>query len=266
MHTQKLKGPIADLDVKHKSLLFAELATLAYTEKAVATKEAKKLGFTTVEYYNIEGAQAYRFMNKVDFVIACRGTEPTEFNDIKADLNAIPTKSETVSYVHSGFKTEVDKIWPKLHEDIVREADTRTVWFCGHSLGAAMATIVASRCTGSKECPNPAELYTYGSPRVGFKHYVKSEPIKHYRWVNNNDIVTRVPMWIMGYRHDGERMYLNTWGNVRKMSGWQRFKDKMRGLWLGIKKGQVDSFSDHSMTNYVSYINTWAQGKENPQK
>ena len=61
-------------------------------------------------------------------------------------------------------------------------------------------------------------------------------------------------------------MYLNTWGNVRKMSGWQRFKDKMRGLWLGIKKGQVDSFSDHSMTNYVSYINTWAQGKENPQK
>jgi hypothetical protein len=50
------------------------------------------------------------------------------------------------------------------------------------------------------------------------------------------------------------------------MSGWQRFKDKMRGLWLGIKKGQVDSFSDHSMTNYVSYINTWAQGKENPQK
>ena len=96
MHTKKLKGSIADLDVQHKSLLFAELATLAYTEKTIATKEAKKLGFTTVEYYNIEGAQAYRFMNKVDFVIACRGTEPTEFNDIKADLNAIPTKSETV--------------------------------------------------------------------------------------------------------------------------------------------------------------------------
>ena len=109
---------------------------------------------------------------KVDFVIACRGTEPTQFNDIKADLNAIPTKSETVSYVHSGFKEEVDKIWPRLVDDISREAGTRTVWFCGHSLGAAMATIVASRCTGSKECPDPAELYTYGSPRVGFKKYV----------------------------------------------------------------------------------------------
>ena len=266
MFSRKLKGPIADLDVKHRSLLFAELAQIAYSKKADATKSARSLGFTTVEYYNIAGAQAYRFMNKDDFVIACRGTEPTEFNDIKADLNALPTRAETVSFVHKGFKDEVDKIWPTLHEDIEREADTRTVWFCGHSLGAAMATIVASRCTGSFECPNPAELYTYGSPRVGFKRFVQSEPIKHYRWVNNNDIVTRVPMWIMGYRHDGERMYLNTWGNVRKMTGWQRFKDKMRGMWRGIKQGKIDAFSDHSMGEYVRHIFLWSEGKENPQK
>ena len=88
MFSRKLKGPIADLDVKHRSLLFAELAQIAYSKKADATKSARSLGFTTVEYYNIAGAQAYRFMNKDDFVIACRGTEPTEFNDIKADLNA----------------------------------------------------------------------------------------------------------------------------------------------------------------------------------
>jgi hypothetical protein len=50
------------------------------------------------------------------------------------------------------------------------------------------------------------------------------------------------------------------------MGKWQRFKDRWRGLWLGIKKGKIDSFSDHSMTNYVDYINTWAEGKENPQK
>ena len=104
MFSRKLKGPIADLDVKHRSLLFAELAQIAYSKKADATKSARSLGFTTVEYYNIAGAQAYRFMNKDDFVIACRGTEPTEFNDIKADLNALPTRAETVSFVHKGFK------------------------------------------------------------------------------------------------------------------------------------------------------------------
>ena len=39
-------------------------------------------------------------MNKEDLVIACRGTQPTEFNDIKADLNAVPVVAETVSRVH----------------------------------------------------------------------------------------------------------------------------------------------------------------------
>ena len=69
MYSTKLKSPIADLDVKKRSLLFAELAEIAYKGKTQATKSAKSLGFTTVEYYNIAGAQAYRFMNKDDFVI-----------------------------------------------------------------------------------------------------------------------------------------------------------------------------------------------------
>ena len=265
MFSKKLTTLIKDLTLKQKSLLFAELSQLAYNNKKNATNGAKRLGFTTVEYYDNYGAQAYRFMNKNNFVIACRGTEATQWNDIKADINAWPTKSETVSYVHSGFKREVDKIWSALEEDIAREAGKRNVWFCGHSLGASMATIIASRCTGSRICPNPIELYTYGSPRVGFKRFVTHENITHYRWVNNNDIVTRVPLWTMGYRHDGERMYLNTWGNVRKFTPWQRTKDKFRGMWRGIKKGKIDNFADHSIDWYVKHINNWTNGKENPQ-
>ena len=65
---------------KERSLLFAELAECPKAKPKQLNR--KSLGFTTVEYYNIAGAQAYRFMNKDDFVIACRGTEPTEFNDI----------------------------------------------------------------------------------------------------------------------------------------------------------------------------------------
>ena len=61
-----------------------------------AKKKAKELGFTTIEYYDRDGAQAYRFMNKKDLVIACRGTQPTQWNDIKADLKAIPVMAETI--------------------------------------------------------------------------------------------------------------------------------------------------------------------------
>ena len=49
MYSNKLKSPIADLDVKKRSLLFAELAEIAYKGKTQATKSAKSLGFTTVD-------------------------------------------------------------------------------------------------------------------------------------------------------------------------------------------------------------------------
>ena len=86
MLSEKLKKGIAELTFKQRSLLFAELSAIAYLNEKDATSKAKELGFTTVEFYNIDGAQAYRFMNKNDMVIACRGTQPTEYNDIKADL------------------------------------------------------------------------------------------------------------------------------------------------------------------------------------
>ena len=254
------------MNFKERSLLFARLASIAYSNIDDAKKQARKLGFTTVEFYEKDGAQAYRFMNKTDLVIACRGTQPSEFNDIKADLKAMPVLAETVSRVHRGFKAEVDELWPAVEQDILRKRNLgKTLWFCGHSLGAAMATIMASRCMHNIELSDPVELYTYGSPRVGWKKYCKSLGVIHHRWVNNNDIVTRVPLRLMGYTHHGSEHYLNAYGNVRKMTGMQRFKDRMRGLWMGIKRGGVDSFSDHSMTNYINYLEMYASGKENSQ-
>ena len=76
---------ITEMTFHERSLLFARLASIAYSDDVEQVKkDVRKLGFTTVEFYNRAGAQAYRFMNKVDLVIACRGTQPTEFNDIKA--------------------------------------------------------------------------------------------------------------------------------------------------------------------------------------
>ena len=258
---------ISQLSFPERSLLFAKLSNIAYNDNIKEVKkQVKKLGFTTVEFYNRKGAQAYRFMNTEDLVIACRGTQPTEFNDIKADLNAIPVVAETISRVHRGFKEEVDELWPMVCDDMTRTQNIgKKVWFCGHSLGAAMATIMASRCFYYASVPNPEELYTYGSPRVGWRKYVNSLGVVHHRWVNNNDIVTTVPMNIMGYIHHGEQHYLNAYGNVRKPTGWQLVKDKLRGMWMGIKRGQIDNFSDYSMDNYINYLEMYASGKENSQ-
>ena len=254
---------IADMDFKQRSLLFAKLASIAYSDDTIqVNKEASALGFTEIEFYNKDGAQAYRFMNNDDIVIACRGTQPTEFNDIKADLRAAPVLAETVGRVHVGFKKEVDELWPMVKEDLQECGKKRKAWFCGHSLGAAMTTIMASRCEDDPTMPNIEEVYTYGSPRVGWRKYVKSLECKHHRWVNNNDIVTRVPFRIMGYVHHGHEHYMNAYGNVRPMTKWQRVKDRWRGMWMGIKKGSIDNFSDHSMVNYIANLERYANNME----
>ena len=246
---------INDLNHLERSLLFAKLSQLAYNNTDEAKKQAKKLGFTTVEFYDKDGAQAYRFMNKTDLVIACRGTQPTEFNDLKADLKALPVMAETVGRVHVGFKTEVDDIWPMIEQDINRKTNvTKTLWFCGHSLGAAMATIMASRAKHNVELNDPVELFTYGSPRVGWKKYCNSLDVVHHRWKNNNDIVTTVPLALMGFKHHGTQHYINAYGNVRKPTGWQMLKDRWRGMWMGIKQGKIDNFGDHSMVEYIKHI------------
>jgi triacylglycerol lipase len=245
------KMPISDMNFKERSLLFAKLSKIAYNNKKEATSQAKRLGFTTVEFYDRDGAQAYRFMNKNDIVIACRGTEPSEFQDIKADLKAMPVLVEIVGRVHRGFKQEVDDLWPMVEEDLIRKANVnKTLWFCGHSLGAAMATIMASRCFHNIELNDPIELYTYGSPRVGWKKYCKSLGVVHHRWRNNNDIVTKVPLWVMGYRHDGELHYITSDNKIGKPS----FIDWCKGMWAGIKNKRFDSIADHDIQAYYDNI------------
>ena len=101
---------IGELSFAQRSLLFAKLSAIAYLDEKAAKKKVKELGFTQVEFYNRDGAQAYRFANKDDMVIACRGTQPTQFNDIAADLKAMPVVAETISRVHQGFKAEVDEL------------------------------------------------------------------------------------------------------------------------------------------------------------
>ena len=157
-----------------------------------------------------------------------------------------------VGRLHSGFHAEVNDLWPMLERHLAE--NKRTTWFAGHSLGGAMATISAGRCKLSKIPTNPAAIFTYGSPRVGNRKYINYVQVPHFRWVNNNDIVPRVPPHWLGYRHIGKEIYLNSRGVIRELLPWMRFRDRMRGLLASLRVWQIDYFSDHSMVNYITHI------------
>lgn len=234
--TQQME--IVNLEKANK---FAKMANIAYLDEE-GKKEYKQLNYTGHQFLDVAGAQCHIVWNKEEIVMCFRGTEPDELSDLLADLNAIPRKSMTDGWVHSGFRRELDKLWNQILE-VYNNHKEKQLFICGHSLGAAMATLAASRLNST------IELYTYGSPRVGTRGFVKNIKTPHYRFVNNNDVVTKVPLFLMGYKHHGNLVYINHYGKIRKMTTWQRIKDRFRGY----RDGVLDGAKDHSMTNYVDY-------------
>ena len=227
----------------------AQMASIAYLNAKEAKPKFDKLGYKNHRFISDAGAQVHIVWNKKEFALCFRGTEPSQFSDIKADLNALPDRANNgQGFVHNGFQEEVNKVWDEIGKHI-HHADGKQLFITGHSLGGAMSTIAASRLGDQVTC-----LYTYGSPRAGTRKFVKSIACPHYRHVNNNDIVPKVPFAFLGYRHHGTLRYINFYGNVRKMTYWQRFKDGWRGRFTAWKnKKPFDGARDHGMGNYVKY-------------
>jgi len=194
--------------------------------------------------------------------IAFRGTQPNQLNDIKADLDFFREKSDSAGMVHGGFKDEIDELWEEVTKELLRNSKLKTpreVYFCGHSLGGAMATIAATRY------PLATALFTFGSPRVGGKTFVDTCCVPHYRFVNNNDLVAKVPPAILGFKHDGVEMYLNSNGKLALgYTSWQDAWDLVKGFvsaWSKLKF--FDGLTDHGMDGYIYLVD---QNKEEIEK
>lgn len=247
-----LHGAIAELSLLRQSLLFAQLSQLAYFDPAEIANAVTAFGLQDFNFIERGNGQAYVFSTAYDCIVVFRGTEPDEIDDIKADVDAVMVVADTVGKVHRGFKREVDELWEPV-ENALKE-NTKPLWFTGHSLGGAMATISAGRCILSPIPSNPEALFTYGSPRVGNRRYINFVKMNHYRWVNNNDIVTRIPPRWLGYSHSGRELYLDAYGKVRNYSKWRIFRDRWLGFFISLRKWKVDHLTDHLITAYIQYL------------
>ena len=229
-------------------LTFANISAITYEDPKDSKNKFKSFGFTIVEFFNIEGAQAYllKDMNGMH-VLSFRGTEVTQKSDVLADLKAGKNLEACGGKVHVGFKGEINKVWPAI---TVSLANIDALYVTGHSLGAAMATIAASRIQTKVKA-----LITFGSPRVGDKDFVKSVAVDHYRVQNNCDDVTKVPFRLMGFDHHGTHKYMNYYGEFRDLTPWQRVKDMARSRLKARAKGQkyIGVF-DHMMANYIAKL------------
>ena len=238
----------------------ARCAGIAYLDGKEAKPKYKELGYTGHRFFDTEGAQCHVAWNKEILTIAFRGTEVKELSDVKADLNVDSVKAEYFhGNVHEGFQTEVDKLWNIIVTYVMKNKKDRTIFVTGHSLGAAMATIVAARFYKLKF--KLGGLYTYGSPRVGNKKFRDALGVNHYRFVNNSDDVTKIPFYHWGYRHHGNLRYINSKGKVKIGTDvWKRTLDRLKGRWQGFKnKNYFDGISDHSVDKYAAHLSDYTE-------
>ncbi|MFN4905052.1 MAG: lipase family protein [Planctomycetota bacterium] len=240
----------------------AELSRLAYGPHELISKFVHQAGIDQCDLVAQAGSEAYVFGTPYDCMIVSRGTEPTKWEDIAADAKAWTIACD-IGRVHSGFDNHVNLLWPEL-ENRLKE-NQRPVWFAGHSLGGAMAAVCAVRCKISPIPSNPQAIFSFGAPRVGNRAYASFLKIRHYRWVNNNDVVPRTPPRIMGYHHMGREIYVNRKGKISRIHNWLRFQDRLRGFVQGLGKGKIDYLSDHSMKEYVAIIRNLHQSEQKGQ-
>lgn len=172
-----------------------------------------------------------------DIVVAVRGTE--SWADIKADLKVCKSgKADTscLTRVHCGFLScafaLLEPVYARITELQQKQRDV-TVWITGHSLGGAVATLLAYMLCHLKELPEGVALRvcTFGSPRVGnwwFREaYNAMDAITTYRFCTDRDIITCMPCF--NYWHVGQRIVLDTAPKLTpEAAGCGRFVTRLR--------------------------------------
>ncbi len=195
--------------------IMANMAKLAYIKFEEGELEREELEyslrsgwFNLIETFNKNGTQAFLAKNDEFTVLAFRGTQTDQWEDIKTDLKVL--KEKTIDgKVHAGFLQAFNDVKDEIFETIRQNLGADVpIYITGHSLGAALATVATGEL--DKEFNNwIAACYTFGSPRVGDGKFEKSIKTPFYRVVNTTDIVSLVPFFMGTFVHVGDERYLS---------------------------------------------------------
>jgi len=196
----------------------SEAATLVYADEKFVRIRFQNAGLNQVVFLNKDSTQCFVASNEKFALVVFRGSEiwkkKGKFDlskvlaDLMTDVDIRLVKWAEGGKVHRGFKNALDEVWDDLFIHIEKlHRKGLKIWFGGHSLGAALATLAADRC------PYAAGVYTIGSPRVGDSDFRDQFHVQAYRIVNNSDIVTKVPPKGF-YRHVAEIRFIDDHGRV----------------------------------------------------
>ncbi|MDA8378453.1 MAG: lipase family protein [Planctomycetia bacterium] len=251
------------------SAFMARASMLAYQNEPTLTKTlAAAWGITDVKVVSAAGQMGFAAAADLFTMVVFRGTVLDDLNTIIADaeiaLEPYPDTGQPVGRVHCGFRAAMDALKEKLDEFLALPAAAgKPLFITGHSLGAAMATLYVAHCWRQNKLANFQGLYTFGSPRVGDGTFVTFlDPLiqnKSYRFVNDQDVVTRVPPPELGYAHVRQVMYLDAQGCLDNSNeNWIRFLNTAVETLDNYHTELQSLIKDHSIDRYVAKLDRLA--------
>jgi pimeloyl-ACP methyl ester carboxylesterase len=241
-----------------------EAARLAYVRAETAVSETARLndalarvgfGAATLFVHPATGTFGFGCVRSTDGtrLVAFRGTQPDDLDDLVSDLDFLAVDwPETGGRVHRGFANAVRGLLPAVREWLAG-SDNGSLILCGHSLGAAIATLAAALL-------KPTQLITLGSPRVGDAAFANATAdVAGARFVDCADIVTTVPPAIFGYVHVRAPSYIDAAGQIHQNPTNDLMQADARAAGLAYTKERalirgnvlLRSFADHAPINYL---------------
>jgi hypothetical protein len=155
-------------------------------------------------------------------VMSFKGTKSFRnwLSNLQFKLTDLPVTDGKEIQVHSGFNEAVDAIYPQVRLAVlnaVRKYPSYKLVSTGHSLGGAMATLLAFKVAqeGIIRWEN-IKIITFGQPRVGnkaFADYLNSKPLSIARVTTKGDLVSTSPGFQSGYYHSQYNIHMDINGN-----------------------------------------------------
>lgn len=183
--------------LSNASFLVSMVAVAGQNDEAKIKADLDEVGFQSARLIKDTQLHCVFAEHSSYAVLAFRGS--TTAQDWLTDLKFVQSKTKKTGLpgkVHKGFVRALDQGWSTI-SDLLKQAHAKdkSIWITGHSLGGGLSHLAAMRA--SIDGIPVAGIYTFASPRVGDKKFVKAYEAAHrgrsYRIVNANDLVPHVP-------------------------------------------------------------------------